>query len=97
MQDNLPAKTTRSKMPPKGWVNAVEVVFTRLRLPSRFRRILNKIFNRYTLAAFLILLITSFLMFTYFWFEFSDRIDRKLLSGEVFTPLCWHLLGTENA
>ena len=23
---------------------------------------------------------------TYYWFEFSDRIDRKLLSGEVFTP-----------
>ena len=26
-----------------------------------------------------------FLTLTYFWFEFSDRIDRKLLSGEVFT------------
>ena len=26
-----------------------------------------------------------FLTLTYFWFEFSDRIDRKLLSGEVYT------------
>ncbi|MBK6748705.1 MAG: PBP1A family penicillin-binding protein [Acidobacteria bacterium] len=86
MQDNLPAKTTRSKMPPKGWVNARRGSVYKAPPPSRFRRILNKIFNRYTLVAFLILLITSFLMFTYFWFEFSDRIDRKLLSGEVFTP-----------
>ena len=26
-----------------------------------------------------------FLTLTYYWFEFSDRIDRKLLSGEVYT------------
>lgn len=30
-------------------------------------------------------MLTGFLILTYFWFEFSDRIDRKLLSGEVYT------------
>ena len=44
------------------------------------------LFNRWTLGVTLLLLVTGFLTFTYFWFEFSDRIDRKLLSGEVFTP-----------
>ena len=73
-------------MPPKGWVNARRGSVFKAPPPSRFRRLLNLIFNRYTLAASLIVLITGFLTFTYFWFEFSDRIDRKLLSGEVFTP-----------
>lgn len=73
-------------MPPKGWVNARRGTVYKAPPPSRTRRIINKIFNRYTLAAALILLVTGFLTFTYFWFEFSDRIDRKLLSGEVFTP-----------
>ncbi|MEP6947591.1 MAG: PBP1A family penicillin-binding protein [Acidobacteriota bacterium] len=44
------------------------------------------VFNRWTLACTLIILVTAFLTVTYYWFEFSDRIDRKLLSGEVFTP-----------
>ncbi len=26
-----------------------------------------------------------FLTLTYFWFDFSDKIDRRLLSGEVYT------------
>ncbi|MBP6002747.1 MAG: PBP1A family penicillin-binding protein [Pyrinomonadaceae bacterium] len=43
------------------------------------------IFNGWTLAAVLISLLAVFLTLTYFWFEFSDRIDRKLLSGDVFT------------
>ncbi|MFN2501725.1 MAG: transglycosylase domain-containing protein [Pyrinomonadaceae bacterium] len=30
-------------------------------------------------------LLVMFLTLTYFWFEFSDRIDQRLLSGEVFT------------
>lgn len=32
------------------------------------------------------MILIGFLTFTYFWFEYSDQIDRKLLSGEVFTP-----------
>jgi len=34
----------------------------------------------------LFVLLAAFLTLTYYWFEFSDRIDQKLLSGEVFTP-----------
>jgi penicillin-binding protein 1B len=44
------------------------------------------IFNPYTISIAALLLLGFFLTATYFWFEFSDRIDRRLLSGEVFTP-----------
>ena len=37
-------------------------------------------------GAALVVLLAGFLTFTYYWFEFSDRIDRRLLSGEIFTP-----------
>jgi penicillin-binding protein 1B len=33
-----------------------------------------------------VVVLAAFLALTYYWFEFSDRIDRKLLSGDVFTP-----------
>lgn len=32
-----------------------------------------------------LLAVVCFLILTYYWMEFSDRIDRRLLSGEVFT------------
>jgi penicillin-binding protein 1B len=48
--------------------------------------LLRLLFNPYTLSTAAILLLGVFLVATYFWFEYSDRIDRKLLSGEVFTP-----------
>lgn len=54
--------------------------------PTRFKRLLRWIFNPYTLSISALLLLGTFLTLTYFWFEFSDRIDRRLLSGEVFTP-----------
>ncbi len=53
--------------------------------PSRFRRILRFFINGWTISITLIGLLAAFLTLTYFWFEFSDRIDRKLLSGDVFT------------
>jgi len=31
-------------------------------------------------------MLTGFLGLTYYWFEFSDRIDHRLLGGSVFTP-----------
>jgi len=40
----------------------------------------------WTLSAAALVLLTGFLILTYYWFEFSSRIDQKLLSGEVFTP-----------
>lgn len=43
-------------------------------------------FNKWTFSLACLLLLTVFLTTTYFWFEFSDRIDQKLLSGSIFTP-----------
>ncbi len=51
---------------------------------SWFRRILRLIFNPLTAAVSGLILLAVFLVGTYFWFEFSEKIDL-LLSGEVFT------------
>ncbi|MBP7475643.1 MAG: PBP1A family penicillin-binding protein [Pyrinomonadaceae bacterium] len=85
MQDKLPDKTSRSKMPPKGWVKSRRASSYQAPPDSRSKRVLRKVFNVWTLAIAGILLVAGFLTLTYFWFEFSDRIDRRLLSGEVFT------------
>ena len=34
----------------------------------------------------MLLLLVSGITLAYFWVDYSDRIDRKLLSGEIFTP-----------
>jgi len=52
--------------------------------PTLFRRILRAIFNPYTISIAAFLVLGFFLILTYFWFEYSDRIDL-LLRGEVFT------------
>ena len=49
-----------------------------------FRRLLRLIFNPVTTALAGIVFLVVFLTGTYFWFEFSDRINL-LLAGEVFT------------
>lgn len=86
MPENTGTPSTRSKKPPKGWVKAHRSHVYTAPPRSRFRKITDLIFNRWTFAATLLILLTSFLTFTYFWFKFSDEIDRRLLSGEVFTP-----------
>jgi penicillin-binding protein 1B len=43
------------------------------------------VFNGWTLSAAVFAALGIFLTLTYFWFEFSDRIDQKLLGGEVYT------------
>ena len=53
---------------------------------SRFRKFLAAIFNRWTLISGLLVLLFGFLTIAYFWLYFSDEIDRRLLSEEVFTP-----------
>jgi penicillin-binding protein 1B len=52
--------------------------------PNFFRRILRLIFNPITVSLSLFLVLGAFLILTYFWFEYSDRVDL-LLRGEVFT------------
>lgn len=86
MPDQTTTKTARSKKPPKGWVRARRPTSAYQAPPqSRFRRILRKIFNGWTISISLVILLGAFLTLTYFWFEFSGRIDEKLLSGEVYT------------
>jgi penicillin-binding protein 1B len=72
-------------MPPKGWKKARRATAFQAPPPSRFRRMLRMLFNVWTLSIASLLFLVGFLTLTYFWFEFSDRIDQKLLSGEVFT------------
>ncbi|MFN0279961.1 MAG: transglycosylase domain-containing protein [Pyrinomonadaceae bacterium] len=86
MSDQNIVKSTKSKMPPKGWVKARRSASSYQAPPeSRFRRFLRLVFNVWTASAVLLLVLGVFLTLTYFWFEFSGRIDQKLLSGEVFT------------
>ncbi|MEP6788618.1 MAG: PBP1A family penicillin-binding protein, partial [Acidobacteriota bacterium] len=85
MSDQKIVKTAKSKMPPRGWVNSRRGTVYKAPPPSRFRRLLRLIFNGWTISAALLLMLGVFLTLTYFWFEFSDRIDQKLLGGEVYT------------
>ena len=53
---------------------------------SRFRRVLRFFINPWTLTLATVVALVVFLTATYFWFEYSDIIDRRLLSSEIFTP-----------
>lgn len=86
MQNTPSARSTRSKRPPRGRVKAKRVTAYQAPPPSRFRRVLRKVFNPWTLSFAMLIALASGVTFAYFWVEYSDRIDRKLLSGEIFTP-----------
>ncbi len=73
-------------MPPGGWKRSKRVSAYKAVPKSRFRRFLSGVFNIWTGTFALILLLAGFLGLTYFWFEYSDRIDRRLLGSEIFTP-----------
>lgn len=53
--------------------------------PSGFRRFIALVFNIWTVSIISFIFLGLFLTLTYFWLEFSGRIDQKLLSGEVYT------------
>ncbi|MFL6466983.1 MAG: transglycosylase domain-containing protein [Pyrinomonadaceae bacterium] len=86
MQEQIGPRSNRSKMPPRGWIKERRPTVYKAPQKTRIRRLLGAIFNRWTLMATLGILLGGFLIFTYYWFLFSDEIDRRLLSGEVFTP-----------
>lgn len=86
MQDRITTRSSRSKRPPRGWIKARRVASVSAPPPSRFQRIARIAFNPWLLTICGVFLLIGFLTLTYFWFEFSDRIDRRLLSGEVYTP-----------
>ena len=73
-------------MPPKYWRSKHPIKSFQAAPPSRFRRILRLFFNPLTFSLAALLFLAAFLTATYFWFEYSDAIDRRLLSGEVYTP-----------
>ena len=86
MQDPKYTRSTRSKHPPRSWTKKRRVSSLRPKRKTGFRRVIGWFFNAWTFSIAGILLVTTFLTLTYFWFQFSDDIDRRLLSGEVFTP-----------
>lgn len=86
MQDRQAVKKFRSRQPPRAWVKARRAKVEKISPRSRFRRVVGWFFNVWTASAAGILLLTGFFTLSYFWFLFSDTIDRRLLSGEVFTP-----------
>ncbi|PYS99584.1 MAG: hypothetical protein DMF63_10880 [Acidobacteria bacterium] len=86
MRDPLQPKSMRSKRPPKDWVGTRRVTAYQAPPSSRTRRFLRFFINPWFLTGVAVITLTAFLTFTYFWFEFSDRIDRRLLSGEIYTP-----------
>jgi hypothetical protein len=64
-------------MPPKGWVKARRGVAAYQAPPeSRWRRFLRMVFNGWTISIASVFALLVFLTLTYFWFEFSDRIDQ---------------------
>ncbi len=84
MPNQIQVKNQKSKMPPRGWVKSRRTVSYQAPPPSRFRRVLRFFFNAYTLSFSALAVLFVFLTLTYFWFEYSDRIDL-LLKGDVFT------------
>src|SRR5437762_12537988 len=86
MQDEVPLKSSRSKLPPRGWLRAHRVRSFNAPKKGKFRRILRFLVNGWTISVALLLFLAVFLTVTCYWFEFCDRIDRKLLSGAVYTP-----------
>ena len=76
-------------MPPRYWLNkhrgGARVESFQQPPKSLFRRILRLIFNPITALSCLLILLCAFLGLTYFWFEYSDRIDLSLKGGDVFT------------
>src|SRR4051812_9310275 len=85
MVDNSNVKTTRSKKPPKLWIKKNRASSYQAPPPGRMRRLWGLVFNIWTVSLSLLVLMVVFLTLTYFWFEFSRRIDERLLGGEVFT------------
>jgi penicillin-binding protein 1B len=84
MPNQVQVKSNKSKMPPRGWLKKHRAVSYQAPPPSRFRRILRFFFNAYTLSFSALIVLFAALTLTYFWFEYSDRIDM-LLRGDVFT------------
>ncbi len=86
MPNQLQVKKKKSKYVPRQFRrDRTRIESFRPPPPNLFRRILRLIFNPVTALTSLLLLLIAFLTLTYFWFEYSDRIDLMLKGGDVFT------------
>jgi penicillin-binding protein 1B len=86
MPNRVSGKSRKPTKPPKYWRDKYPIKEYKAPKPPLYRRVFQLLFNGYTISAFLLVVLAAFLTATYFWFEYSDIIDRKLLSGEVYTP-----------
>jgi len=85
MQERVVVKTSRSKLPPKAWLKSRRPASYQAPPPPRWKRVLRYIFNGWTISIAGLAALGMFLVLMYYWFEFSARIDQRLLSGEVYT------------
>jgi penicillin-binding protein 1B len=86
MPNRITGKNRKPLKPPKYWRDKHPIKAFQAPKPPLYRRVWRAIFNGYTISFFLLAVLAVFLTATYFWFEYSDVIDRRLLSGEVYTP-----------
>ena len=84
MQKVTRSNSRKPKLPPKYWRARHGKNAYQAPKPPLFRRILRLIFNPLTIGLFLFFVLGVFLTLTYFWFEYSEKVDL-LLRGEVFT------------
>lgn len=85
MPNQVLTKSRKPKKPPTYWREKHPIKTFKAPKPPLYKRFFRLIFNGYTVSFALLLVLGIFLTATYFWFEYSDIVDRKLLSGEVFT------------
>jgi penicillin-binding protein 1B len=85
MPNQTVIKSNKSKLPPKGWLKKHRVNAFQAPPPPFYRRVFRFFFNPLTVTSFLLVLLLTSLTLGYFWFDYSDRIDRRLLSGQVYT------------
>ena len=53
---------------------------------TRWERFRSRLLSPWTLLLSTVAAVSVLLFFGYFWVEYSDLVDRRLMSGEVFTP-----------
>lgn len=85
MPNQIRGKSRKPIKPPKYWRAKHPIASFQAPKPPLYKRLWRMIFNGYTISACLLVVLATFLTATYFWFEYSDIIDRRLLSGEVYT------------
>lgn len=85
MPNQVLIKSKKSKLPPKYWLKKNRVNAFQTPPPPLYRRVLRFFFNPLSFSLYGLALLGVFLTLVYFWFEYSDRIDRRLLSGQVYT------------